>query len=406
MPDFFLDESELPAKRPKSRKPRGGCGACGLDRHCISPQMQPYGEGDLRIAVVGEAPGEKEDQQGRPFIGAAGQFLRQHLSNAGIDLDRDCVTTNAVLCRPTDGKGDNREPTAAETMACRRLLDKFLDATQPDMIIALGGTAIQAVLSDAPFSPSATQMHGRIVPCPARQCWVACGFHPSYYLHEKGKYDLRMAEFCDRVVEWMAEHGEWTDLRLDPSAYEIVENIVELDSRLAAYNATGHPVAFDYETTCLSPWDERAKLLTCAFADSPDRGWCLPLYHPQASWDRDEIGPVVLDILQTWLAGPCPKVIQNWQFEEIWSQVHLGVGINNVVADTMVVEHVLDNRRGVCGQEFSEYVRYGESAHKGMVNVTRLKDEFLDTVARYNVLDVRYDIRIHHDQQKELPNEF
>jgi hypothetical protein len=63
---------------------------------------------------------------------------------------------------------------------------------------------------------------------------------------------------------------------------------------------------------------------------------------------------------------------------------------------------VLDNRRGVCGQAFQEYVRYGETGHKKMVNIARLEQEFLDTVAMYTCLDVRYCIRWFYDQESEF----
>ena len=68
----------------------------------------------------------------------------------------------------------------------------------------------------------------------------------------------------------------------------------------------------------------------------------------------------------------------------------------------MVREHVLDNRRAVCGQEFQEYVRYGIAGHKGSVNITNLKQEYLDDLLRYNCLDVRYGLQWKMDQDAEM----
>jgi len=394
MPDpFFAGKRKAKAKRKPSQT-KSGCQGCPLRSGCNSPEMAPYGEGRMGILVVGEAPGAKEDECGRPFVGRAGQFFRAELTKLDIDLDRDCLTTNVVQCRPPD----NRTPNDDEVDRCRPRLEKQIEEFEPSLIIALGTPAIQAVLRDAPSKPNATLMHGRVVPNILRGCWVACSFHPSYFVREKGRFDGRFREALSAGLTRYEE--AWTDHRLDPGKYEIIPSAARLRAVLAGLGKAG-PVAFDYEATCLNPWSPKAKLLTAAFADSPDFGYCIPIGHPHAMWKAGE-EQEVKEVLAHWLAGPTEKVIQNWQFEERWSIVHLGTSIANVVADTMIAEHVLDNRRGVTGQAFQEYVRFGEADHKNMVVVSALEREFLDTVARYNVLDVRYDIRIHQEQEREL----
>jgi len=125
---------------------------------------------------------------------------------------------------------------------------------------------------------------------------------------------------------------------------------------MSTLSASRTPVAVDFETTRLSPWAEGARLLTVGFSISVENGWCIPIEHIAARWDKKALAEVKASIA-TFLTSPAPKVIQNWGgMEEPWSVVHLGVHINNVVADTMVCEHVLDNRQGVCSQEFQTYV--------------------------------------------------
>ena len=93
------------------------------------------GEGaeDADIMFIGEAPGWHEDQQGRPFVGPAGQFLDKLL--ASINLDRRQVyIANVIKCRPTD----NRDPLPTEIQNCRPWLDSQIEIIKPRMIVTLG----------------------------------------------------------------------------------------------------------------------------------------------------------------------------------------------------------------------------------------------------------------------------
>jgi len=189
---------------------------------------------------------------------------------------------------------------------------------------------------------------------------------------------------------------------LDPNAFKIVEDIAELEQLLTKLGKGDAEVAFDFEATGLDPWADGFKTLSFAITDNPTHAWGIPLDHPHAVWGGKIA--VVWDLLRWFIAdSKCPKVIQNWQYEELVARVHLGVeGFRNVVCDTMVREHVLDNRRGVCGQAFQEYVRYGITGHKGSVNVTNLRAEYLDDLLRYNCLDVRYGLQWKRDQDAEM----
>ncbi len=93
------------------------------------------GEGaeDADIMFIGEAPGWHEDQQGRPFVGPAGQFLDRLL--ASINLNRQQVyIANVIKCRPTN----NRDPLPTEMQNCRPWLDSQIEIIKPRMIVTLG----------------------------------------------------------------------------------------------------------------------------------------------------------------------------------------------------------------------------------------------------------------------------
>ncbi|MEM0340718.1 MAG: type-4 uracil-DNA glycosylase [Acidilobaceae archaeon] len=96
------------------------------------------GEGPLtaRVMFVGEAPGRKEDEEGRPFVGAAGKLLTTLLESIGVRRN-DVYITNVVKCRPPE----NREPIDEEIRACNPFLRKQIEIIRPRAIVALGRVA-------------------------------------------------------------------------------------------------------------------------------------------------------------------------------------------------------------------------------------------------------------------------
>ncbi len=108
------------------------CHGCALSQH--RTRVVP-GEGpeNAEVLFIGEAPGWHEDQQGRPFVGAAGAFLDELLSS--IDLKRNEVyIANVIKCRPPG----NRDPLPVEIQACRRWLDRQIEIICPRVIVTLG----------------------------------------------------------------------------------------------------------------------------------------------------------------------------------------------------------------------------------------------------------------------------
>jgi len=99
------------------------------------------GEGpeDAKIMLIGEAPGKKEDETGRPFIGRAGALLGRALNEASLSRE-EVFITNVVKCRPPD----NRKPKAKEIKACRTYLLEQIDIVRPSIIVTLGLTALQS----------------------------------------------------------------------------------------------------------------------------------------------------------------------------------------------------------------------------------------------------------------------
>jgi uracil-DNA glycosylase family 4 len=148
------------------------CQKCVLHR---SRKLSVPGEGPAtsEIMFIGEGPGFHENEQGRPFVGAAGQFLNELLAQAGMKRP-DVWIGNVVKCRPPG----NRDPLPEELSACNEYLERQIAAINPKIIITLGR------FSMGKFMPSAkiSSIHGQMRRIGDR--FVIAMFHPAAALHQ------------------------------------------------------------------------------------------------------------------------------------------------------------------------------------------------------------------------------
>jgi DNA polymerase len=178
-----------------------GCRACDLWR---TGTQTVFGEGsrDAEVMMVGEQPGDREDIEGRPFVGPAGRVLDRALDQVGVDRDLVYVT-NVVKhfkWRPRGKRRIHQKPNLEEITACRPWLDAELAAVKPRVLVCLGSTAAQALLGR---QFRVTRERGRFVDSPLA-ARVTATVHPSSILRA-GEDDARaqaMADFVDdlRVV--------------------------------------------------------------------------------------------------------------------------------------------------------------------------------------------------------------
>ncbi len=129
------------------REAAADCQACPLWR---TASQTVFGEGAKKaeVMLVGEQPGDREDREGRPFVGPAGRLLDEALDEAGIDRTLAYVT-NVVKHFKWQARGKRRihaKPSASEVAACRPWLDAELAVVKPDVLVCLGATAAQALL--------------------------------------------------------------------------------------------------------------------------------------------------------------------------------------------------------------------------------------------------------------------
>ncbi|AMO23078.1 hypothetical protein GCM10027034_44850 [Ramlibacter solisilvae] len=163
-----------------------GCRACKL---CEGRRNTVFGVGDRHAdwLVVGEAPGENEDLQGEPFVGAAGQLLDNMLRAVGLARGHKVYIANVLKCRPPG----NRNPEPDEVAQCEPFLRRQVELLQPRVILAMGRFAVQSLLgSTEAIGRLRGQRHEyRGVP-------VVVTYHPAYLLRNLPDKAKAWADLC------------------------------------------------------------------------------------------------------------------------------------------------------------------------------------------------------------------
>jgi DNA polymerase len=172
----------------KLNKEMLACSKCVLRNGCI--QVVPGdGSAEAQIMFIGEGPGKKEDELGRPFVGAAGKFLDEMLST--INLKREEVyIANTVKCRPPE----NRDPLPEEKAACWPWLLEQIRIIQPKLIVTLGKHSMEIFLPNFKISEIHGQAMRREILEIGRQVFFAL-YHPAAALYNGSMREILIKDF-------------------------------------------------------------------------------------------------------------------------------------------------------------------------------------------------------------------
>jgi DNA polymerase len=166
------------------------CRRCELWRNATQA-VPGVGPRKARIMLVGEQPGDQEDLQGLPFVGPAGAVLERALAEAGVQRDQ-VYLTNAVKHFKWELRGKRRlhkTPAQREVAACHVWLEEELASVRPEVVVALGATALKSVLQDG----SATMSSVMDAPFQHDGRWVVAVYHPSFVLRARDEDSRQQA---------------------------------------------------------------------------------------------------------------------------------------------------------------------------------------------------------------------
>lgn len=153
------------------------------------------------LLIIGEGPGQQEDEQGLPFVGKSGQLLEKILASVRLDTEKDVYICNIVKCRPPG----NRVPTADEAAACKGYLLEQIRLVDPKIILLTGATAVKGIIPSE--RRGITKIRGQWMEWEGRLCMPI--FHPAYLLRnpsrEKGSPKWLMWQDIQAVREKLDE---------------------------------------------------------------------------------------------------------------------------------------------------------------------------------------------------------
>ena len=339
---FDIEETIDEIQKPKIKKVKKqvfhSCDQCGLYKKCTSGRMPHSGKGEKRILIVVDAPTAKADRLGLNVAGETKNIIKDMCVATGLDYDKDIWIANAVQCHHT---GNNR----LAIPSCRQRLHEIVKTLKPVSIIAMGATALDVLIGDkVSIGDSMNRWDGWVTP-----------FH-EYHTHifpTYGTRDVIISEY-NPVIDHKIR-GAFTQAQKDIpyiNYQERIENAVVILSRaseiknMLANMETEKLIAFDYETTGIQPYKKGHEII-CMSVSNGVKSYAFMLT------------PELIPYIRHFMESNVDKIAHNAKFEAIWTLVTLGTEIKNLVADTMLITHCLNNNEGITRLKFQGMVRFG-----------------------------------------------
>lgn len=376
--DGFFPASLVAATAPSSGASAllAKCGSCGLRRKCDTPHFPVAGKGRKRILVVLDTPSSSEDATGEALNGKSGASLKKLMASFGIDLLRDCWVAYAVQCH-------SPKPDTQHATYCLPNLVKTLKLYEPVTVIPMGSLAIHGVVAHTwkDTVEETSRFHGYVIPSQRLNAWICPTLSVVEILkaRDKAQAILTLAQRKHlKVALAVAAKGE-RPYKEVPKYEEQVEVIMDTDEaarRIRRYIALGGVTAFDYEANSLKPeWAGTA--LSSAAICWRGRKTIAFLLHGEA-----EVA------VKEYLASGIPVIAANMKYEQRWTRRKFGFRIRNLVWDTMLAHHVLDNRPGTKSIKFIAYVLLGQPAWNEHIE-PYLRSKQHEHINRIREIDVR-----------------
>lgn len=338
----------------KAARPDLGCDDCGLYQYCRTPKMGVQGNGAKRILLLLECPTPEEDKTGELLRGQDGGWLRELLAAEGVDVDEDCWVLSAANCRPR-----KRTPSAHEIDCCREeFVRPALEELRPRKVLVFGPEALRSVLDNRIDVGKYERWEGHAIPDQQWGTWI----HPLPIpgLVRAHKDDDVRNHFRRKLVTALDFNAPFPELQgwKTPRVLDERGACAYLRDLL---NDPPKAIAFDYETNCLNPRTDGARVLCVGIARLDQLQAVEGVSFPHTARTGRLLARVLAD-------GTIRKVAQNLPFEESWSALHLSTGVRGWEWDTMVESHLLDNRSKAAGLKFQTYVQFGVAGYDADVD--------------------------------------
>lgn len=356
------------------------CARCELSVSCSHVCLMGEGPVGARFAFVGEAPGENEDLEGRPFIGEAGRLLDKILDQMGLDR-AECYIGNAVKCRPPG----NAEPGIKQIRECAgTYLWRELEIVEPEAILLLGTVALRAWLDSTTGATIRTHAYHnlRAEAQHVRSAkWVYVSYHPAAILRNN-------TWLTPALDQWSHFIEQVQGRKISKARYVFFKDDRKFDEEILTTIPERKRMVCDLETTSLQWHDPEAGILYASVTGQKNAGLVIPKQN--------------LDVLVPLLSDPeIWKVNHNWKYDLNWLRSR-GFRVEGPFFCTQVAAHLLDESVPMPRLEDISVKELGEEHYKaGGFNPEWSKEE----IVQYGGKDADYPYRIASRQRRALRRE-
>jgi len=318
--------------------------------------MEPFGQFKKKILWIGEAPGEIEDRRGKPWQGRMGQSLQRTVKKFGVDLFRDGIGLNACSCRPPK----NRTPSSYELSCCRNKLINHIKEFKPNLIFLIGASPINSIIGKNFNKKIAgvSTWRSYVIPDQDLNAWVCPIFHPSFVARKEEKNGQNLTQVIwEQDIENALLYINKPIPKIQPEKYiHLVETDKEF-KKVYEELMESDLMAFDYEATGLKPHSSGHKIITVSACPNPTKSY---------SWMNT---PYRAKLFARVLSNQkIRKIAHNLSFENMWSNIILKTEVKNWYWDTMINNHIIDNRPGINGLKFLSHVFFGVGEYNEIID--------------------------------------
>jgi uracil-DNA glycosylase family 4 len=294
---------------------------------------------DSKLWIIGEAPGEQESLEGKPFIGASGKFLREKFRLCGFDIENSRIE-NLISWQPPANKFEYIETNCKEELReSVNLLCEKIKAAKPNLVFGLGAKPLFYLLGERTLS----NWRGHIFFSEKLNCKVLFTYHPSACLRQfhvdksqyPGQYAALFQLDCQKVIEEM----KTPDLSFPDVKFLVQPSFTETINELERLLDEKKPVSYDIETL-------GGFFMDCiGLCNNLSFSTCIPFYIPNSPretipyWKSMDEAVQVLRRIKQLLESSIPKVAQNSQYDNLILGEYYGIDVRNCCHDTMVMAH-------------------------------------------------------------------
>lgn len=369
------------------------------------PMTLPKIESPFRVLVVGEGPGEAEDDLGVPFVGKTGKYLRGIIP---FEWRERLYWQNVVRCRPPK----NRTPEPHEIDCCSSYLEKDLETANPHAVLAVGGVALSYFYGAT--QPNISHIRGIPFPIQVKGNWTWCFpiFHPSFVARsDRTSFDdgsvlnSTLPVFREDIKNFFANLNNFTTPpnivqppRLSDGKYNILYPKTG-EEAWNLFNKLKDPFALDIETNKLKPYLRDAHILTAAFSDG-DLTFAFIVDWPggnRNTWGKDIFKKMMLSN-RRWIAQNSLMELKWVWFLTNWAE--------QTFEDTEILARLMHERKGLGSLDVLTRIYLGFDIKKlSNLDKNKLADYSVDKVLQYNGLDAWSEVKVYHKLLNALPVE-